>query len=176
MPTPEKEALVAELREAAENSASIYLADFHHLNVTEMNELRSRVLAHQARLQIAKNRLLRLAFAGTEAEGLSEFLTGPTMVTFCQEDPITVAKVLTEFGKNHEYIALKAALWEGQIFDEQHVARLAQLPPYEQLLAQVLAGIAAPTRGLVNLLGNLTAQFVFTLEAIAAQRIQQEPE
>ena len=33
MPTPQKEALVAELRQAIEESESIYLAEFHDLSV-----------------------------------------------------------------------------------------------------------------------------------------------
>ncbi len=176
MPTPEKEALVAALREAADSSTSIYLTEFRHLNVAEMNELRGQILDKQARLRIAKNRLLKLAFVGTQAEGLIEFLSGPTAVTFCQTDPVAIAKVLTEFGKDHEYLALKAGLMDGQIFDQQQVMRLAELPPRDQLLAQTLAAIIAPASALVNLLGGITSQFVFTLDAIADQRQQQEQE
>ena len=176
MPTAEKEALVAELHQAADSSTSIYLADFRHLNVAEMSELRGRILDNQARLRIAKNRLLKLAFAGTQAEGLIEFLSGPTAVAFCQADPVAVAKVLTEFGKDHDYLALKAGLMDGQIFDQQQVGRLAELPLRDQLLAQVLGAISAPASALVNLLGAITSQFVFTLDAIADQRKQQEQE
>ena len=139
-----------------------------------MSELRGQILDNEARLRIAKNRLLKLAFAGTQAEGLIEFLSGPTAVAFCQADPIAVAKVLTGFGKDHDYLALKAGLMDGQIFDQQEVARLAELPLRAQLLAQVLAGISAPASALVNLLGGLTSQFVFVLDAIADERKQQE--
>ncbi len=176
MPTPEKEALVVELREAVEKSTGMYLADFHHLSVAEMSELRGQILQNDACLRVAKNRLLKLAFAGTDAEGLQEFLTGPTAVAFCQADPITVIKTLTSFGQDHEYLAVKAALFDGQIFDREQVARLALLPPHDQLLAMVLAGLAGPVTGLVNLLDGVTSQFVFTLQAIADKRKEQEPQ
>ena len=170
MPTPQKESLVAELREAVQNSAGIYLAEFRGLNVGEMSELRGRIIAAEGRLRVAKNRLLKLAFAGTPAEGLIEYLTGPTAVAFCRTDPMAVAKVLSAFGKDHEYVAIKAGLLDGQVWDGEQMARIAALPPRNVLLAQVLAGISAPLSGLVNLLGQVTGQFVFTLAAIADQR------
>ncbi len=176
MPTSEKEALVAELRQATEESESIYLADFRHLNVAEMNELRGQILEHQAYLRVAKNRLLKLAFAGTDAEELSKYLTGPTAVAFCESDPIVVAKILTKFGQGHEHLAIKAGLFDGMIFDQEQMVRIAKLPPRDQLLAQLLASLIGPASSLVNLLGAVTSQFVFTLEAVADKRKQEEEE
>ena len=175
MPTPEKKALVAELHEAVENSTGLYLAEFRYLSVAEIAELRGQILDCDARLRVAKNRLLKLAFAGTDAEGLLEFLSGPTAVAFCHADPIPVVKTITQFGEKHEYVAVKAGLMDGQIFDREQVARLALLPPRDQLLAQVLAGISAPVSGLINLMNAVGSQFVFTLQAVADKREAQEP-
>jgi len=176
MPTPQKEALVAELRQAVEESEGIYLAEFRHLNVAEMNELRGRILEYQAYLRVTKNRLLKLAFAGTDAEELSEHLIGPTAVAFCQSDPIAVAKVLTEFGQDHQHLAIKAGLFDGMILDQERMAQIAQLPPRDQLLAQVLASLIAPASSVVNLLGAVTSQFVLTLQAVADKRKSEEEE
>ncbi len=174
MPTPQKEAIVAELRQSIEDSEGIYLADFRHLDVSEMNELRGQILEHQAYLRIAKNRLLKLAFAGTDAEDLTKYLTGPTAVAFCESDPIVVAKILTDFGQNHEHLAIKAGLFDGMIFDQEQMGRIAKLPPRDQLLALLLSTLISPASSLVNLLGAVTSQFVFTLEAIADKRKQEE--
>jgi len=176
MPTPQKETLVAELRQAIEDSESIYLAEFHHLNVAEMNELRGQVLEYHAYLRVAKNRLLKLAFAGTDAEELCEHLAGPTAVAFCQSDPIAVAKVLTEFGRVHQHLAVKAGLFDGMILDQEQIAQIAQLPPRDQLLAQVLTNLIAPVSSMVNLLGAVTSQFVLTLQAVADKRKSEEEE
>ena len=176
MPTPQKEALVAELRQATEDSESIYLAEFRHLNVTQMNDLRGQILEHQAYLCVTKNRLLKLAFAGTQAEELSEHLTGPTAVAFCQSDPIAVAKVLTKFGQDHQHLAVKVGLFDGMILDQERVAQIAQLPPRDQLLAQVLASVIAPASSMVNLLGAVTSQFLLTLQAVADKRKSEEEE
>ncbi len=174
MPTPQKEALVAELRQATENSESIYLAEFSHLNVAEMNKLRSQILEHQAYLRVTKNRLLKLAFAGTPAEELCKYLSGPTVVAFCQSDPIAVAKVLTEFGQDHQHLVMKAGLFDGMILDQEQMAQIAQLPPRDQLQAQVLASLITPANSVVNLLGMVISQFLSTLGAIADKRKSEE--
>lgn len=174
MPSPEKKAIVAELREAIEDSQSIYLTEFHHLNVSEMNELRGRILDNDAYLQVTKNRLLKLALADTDAQELIEFLSGPTAVAFCQGDPIAIAKVISEFGETHEYIVINAGIVDGRLFDAEEARSLAKLPPRDRLLAELLASIGAPTSGLVNLVDNVVSQFVFVLEAIADKRKEQE--
>jgi len=176
MPTPQKEALVAELRQATEDSESIYLAEFHHLSVGQMNELRGQILEYQAYLCVAKNRLLKLAFAGTDAEELCEHLIGPTAVAFCQSDSIAVAKVIADFARDHQHLAVKAGLFDGVILDQERMAQIAKLPPRDQLLAQVLAGLIAPASSVVNLLDAITSQFVLTLQAVADKRKAEEEE
>ena len=174
MPTPEKEALVAQLHQDIKDHPSIYLAEFHGLSVEDMNDLRGRILQAQGRFQVAKNRLLKLALQDTDAKQLTEYLDGATAITFCKDDPIAVAKVFATFAQQHEYVAIKAGVVEGRIVDRQQAAHIASLPPRRQLLAQVLAGLVAPATGLVRLLGAASSSLVFTLQAIADERQSKE--
>ena len=172
MPTPEKEALVAQLREDIEASDSFYLAEFSELSVEDMNQLRAQMRGAQARLQVAKNRLLKLALQGTKAESLTEYLTGPTAITFCSDDPLAVAKIFAQFAQQHEAVAIKAGFVEGRVLDGQQATRLAALPPRPQILAELLAQIAAPSAGLIRVLAAAASELVFTLEAVAEKRQQ----
>ena len=174
MPTPEKEALVAQLRADMEAHDSFYLAEFSELSVAAMSQLRAQIRAAQARLQVAKNRLLKLALQGTEAEELTAYLTGPTAITFCSADPIAVAKVFTDFARQHDAVAIKAGFVEGRMLDRQQAARLAALPPRPQILAGLLAQLTSPAAGLTRVLGAAAAELVFTLESIAEKREQSE--
>ncbi len=176
MPTPEKKTLVAQLREDIQSNSSLYLTEFSGLNVETMNELRSQIRAAHGRLQVAKNRLLKLAIAGTAAEGLNEYLTGPTAIAFCGEAPIAVAKVISDFGRDHEYLAIKAGLVEGRVVDRQQSERMASLPPRQQLLSELLAGLISPAAGLLRVLAAATTDLVRALEAIADKRQQTEGE
>ena len=62
------------------------------------------------------------------------------------------------------------------ILHHERVAQNAQLPPRDQLLAQVLASLIAPASSVVNLLGAVTSQFVLTLQAVADKRKSEEEE
>ena len=174
MPTPEKEALVAQLRQDIEDGGGIYLTEFSRLTVEDMNKLRGEILAVGARLQVAKNRLLKLALQGTAAEALSEYLTGPTAITFCKDDPIAVAKTFAEFARQHEAVAIKAGLVEGKVLGRQQVEKLASLPPRDQLLAELLAQLVGPASGLVRVLSAALSDVVFTLQGIADKRQEAE--
>ena len=174
MPTPEKEALVAQLHQDIEDHPSIYLAEFRGLSVRDMNDLRGRILQAQGRLQVAKNRLLKLALQDTDAQQLTQYLDGPTAIAFCGDDPIAVAKAFASFAQEHEHVAIKAGVVEGRVVDRQQAARIASLPPRLQLLAQALAGLIAPATGLVCLLGAAALSLVLTLQAIADERQQEE--
>ena len=78
MPTLKKEQTVAQLRGDLAESAAVYLAETTGLDVAEMYELRGQLLQAGARMQIAKNTLIKLAIQDTGAEGLNQFLTGPS--------------------------------------------------------------------------------------------------
>ncbi len=173
MPTAQKEARVAQLKTDLEAAGAIYLTEMSGLDVQTMYELRTRLLEAGARLQIAKNRLMKLAMTGTEAEGLTQFLTGPTGILFCGEDPVSPAKVIVDFGKAHEFIGIKAAVVEGRVYDREQAQKFATLPSSDQLRGMVVSGFAGPLNCLVGVLNAVVSELVLTLQAVAEKRQEQ---
>ncbi|MFO8080907.1 MAG: 50S ribosomal protein L10, partial [Armatimonadota bacterium] len=114
MPTQEKRDKVREMRESLEASGSVYLTEFEGLTVAEATELRGQLLEAGGRMQVVKNRLLKIAVEDTPYESLSELLLGPNAVTYCAEDPIAPLKVLTDFADDHDQPPVKAGVVEGE--------------------------------------------------------------
>ncbi len=171
MPTEEKQAIVARLNEAVSSSISIYVAEFSQLSANDMNELRGHIGEADAELVVVKNRLFRLALAGTEAEGLAELITGPRAVIFCYSDAIAPAGALFRFGAAHsDVITLKGGFAEGEVLTEEQANFMATLPSRDELIANVVGGIASPITGLVFTLSGLVSDLVFTLQAVADQK------
>ncbi len=171
MPTEQKRETVAQLKEAIETSYSIYVTEFSRLSANDMNQLRGHVEAAGGRFAVVKNRLFRLAVAGTEAEGLAELMAGPRAVVFCRDDAVTPAKAIAKFAADHgDNIVIKAAFVDGRVLDERQANRMATLPSREELLAGVVSGIAAPVSGLVYTLSGLVSDLVFTLQAVADEK------
>jgi len=171
LPTEEKQAIVARLNEAISSSSSIYVAEFSQLSANDMNELRRLVRDTDAQFIVVKNRLFRLALAGTEAEGLTELMTGPRAIIFCSGDLVAAAAAVAKFATDHsDAITLKGGFAEGEVLDEQQANYMATLPSRNELLAHVVGGISAPITGLVFTLSGLVSDLVFTLQAVADEK------
>jgi large subunit ribosomal protein L10 len=170
MPTQAKIDAIAELRARIEGSAAVYLAEYKGLNVKDISDLRKQVRKHGAQMIVVKNRLLNLALAGTAAEGLAEYLQGPNAVIFCDADPVTPAKAIADFAKTHDVVAWKGGWVDGTVFDGKGIARVAELPPRDQLIAMAVGAIASPLSGFVFTLSGLVSDLVYTLQAVADKR------
>lgn len=170
MPTQAKVEKVAELRELVERCQGVYLAEYKGLNVKDVSELRQAVRKDGAQMIVAKNRLMKLAVQGTAAEGLSEYLTGPNAVFFCETDPVTPAKTISDFARTHDVVSWKGGYIDGAVVDGAGMGRVADLPSKQELLASVVGGISAPVSGLVFTLSGLVSDLVFTLESVADKK------
>jgi len=171
LPTEEKQATVARLNEAVAGSSSILVAEFSQLSANDMNELRRQVSDADAELVVVKNRLFRLALAGTEAGNLAELMTGPRAIIFCNSDAVAPAGAVARFAADHDNaIALKGGFAEGKVLDEEQANYMATLPSRDELLAHVVGGISAPITGLVFTLSGLVSDLVFTLQAVADEK------
>ena len=95
----QKQAIVAEVKEAAASALSAVLADYRGLTVSEMTELRAKARSSGVYLRVVRNTLAKRALEGTDFACLDEALVGPTMVAFSQEDPGS-ASMNTSSGTN----------------------------------------------------------------------------
>ena len=170
MPKPEKVQMVADLTEKLARCRGAILADYRGLDVAGMSELRRRLRAAGVEYRVVRNNLFRLAAREAGRVGLEPYLEGPTAVAFAYQDPVVAARVLQGFIREFRLPVLKGAWVEGQVVDAEGVARLAELPTREVLLARVLGGVQAPLAGLAGCLAGLLRGLVTVLDAVRRQR------
>ncbi len=165
----EKTRVIEELAEKLKGN-SVVLVDYQGMNVAQSTRLRARSRESGVEFVVAKNTLARRAADAVGAEGLSEFLVGPTAMAF-SEDPVAGAKLMAEFSDEIGSFELKGGLLEGgRIVDAEGVMALSRLPGREQLIAQVVGGIQSPIMGLVNVLNGTIRNLVVLLNAVAEQK------
>jgi len=130
----EKNQLITELTDKIKGAQALYYTDFSGLNVKRMTDLRRRLRKAGVEYVVIKN---TLALRAVNQSGLAgTTLKGPTGVVVAK-DPITAAKVLTDFAKeNDQRPALKGGLWEGKVVDEAQIKRLATMPTRTEALSQ----------------------------------------
>lgn len=171
MAREDKEKQVRELTEIFKRAKSVYLTDFKGLDVNRTTELRKRFREQAVEYRVVKNTLAQLAAKNAGYDMLLEYLTGPTGLAFGITDPIVPARILSEFAKDETVkLLVKVGLVEGTLFDPKAVKQLANLPPRDVLISQVLAGLQAPIAGFVGVLGGILQKFVGTVDAIAKQK------
>ena len=168
MKRAEKEQLVTGLRDKLTNSQSLYYTDFTGLNVKRMTELRRRLKRVGVEYVVIKN---TLALRAVNESGLvSDTLKGPTGLVVAK-DPVSAAKVLTDFAKeNEDRPTVKGGLLSGKKIDNAQVKRLASLPSREQMLADLGAGMQSPMAAFVGAINGLFYMFAGALEALKTQR------
>jgi len=168
----QKEELVKNLREKFEKAQAVFVTSFRGLTVAESNELRKSLRESGAEYRVVKNTLLKIASAETSAEPIKDFIEGPTGIAIAYEDPVAVAKILSEFVEDHEALVLRGAVLQGKPITVEGIKALAKLPPKEILMAQLLGLLQAPPAKLVQLLANVLRSFLYVLKAIEEKKAQ----
>ncbi|MDH7478593.1 MAG: 50S ribosomal protein L10 [Syntrophomonadaceae bacterium] len=162
----EKRQLVQEVKEKMMSSKSTILVDYRGLTVAEANELRTMLRRSGVEYRVVKNTLTTFAAREMDRPELEQYLVGPTALAFGINDPVIPAKLLSEYARTHRNLKLKAGLVEGRVVDLAGVRALAELPPREVLLSQVLGTVRAPIANWVGVLQAPLRQLLYVLDRV----------
>nr|WP_246565690.1 50S ribosomal protein L10 [Tissierella carlieri] len=161
---------VEEIKEKISKAQSVVVVDYRGLNVEQLTELRSRYRKAGVEYKVYKNTMMRFAFKDSGLEEFNEFLKGPSAIAFGYDDPVQAAKITSDFAKENDKLEIKAGIVDGKVIDVNGVKDLANLPPREVLIAQVLGGFNAPIQGFANVLQGTIRSFAIVLNAIAEKQ------
>jgi large subunit ribosomal protein L10 len=167
----DKEGVVTELAERLKSTPTLFVADYRGLSVTEIDDLRTKLIEHGARFRVVKNTLTRRAAEAAGAEALLALLEGPTAIAFIEADGdlVGVAKALADSARTTKVLQIRGGLLDGAPIGEEEIKSLATLPPTDVLRGQVLGAITAP---LITFVGLISAPVRDLLGLIDA-RIEQ---
>lgn len=169
MPTAEKAAVIEETRQALAESEGTVLADYRGLTVQQLGELRERLSKAGVTLKVVKNTLIKRAADEVGIEGLDPYLSGPTAVAY-SPDPVAAAKVLSQAVREFRKMAIKAGVLDKRAISADSVKELADLPPKDVLLGQVVGTLNAPIQNLAWVLNAPMGGLARALDQIRQQR------
>jgi large subunit ribosomal protein L10 len=165
----QKKAVVVEVSEQVSTAQAIIVAEYRGLQVGEMTELRAQARKSGVYLRVLKNTLVRRAVEGTPFSGLANEMVGP-LVFGISSDPVSAAKVLSDFAKANDKFIIKAGAMPNQVMDVKGVQALASLPSRDELLAKLLGTMQAPVAKFVRTLNEVPTKFVRGLAAVRDQK------
>ena len=164
---PEKANIVSDLSEKLKRSPFVLVTDYQHMKVGDFGELRDRLAPTGAEVHVVKNNFLKRAMSESGFADVSEKLIGQTAVVTGEKDVAPVAKVLKTFATEFKVAALKIGLVDRAVLSTAELEQLADLPPRDVLLAQLLGLFLAPATRLVRVLNEPGSALARLLKAKA---------
>jgi large subunit ribosomal protein L10 len=95
--------MVSTLNEVFSNTGVVVVAHYSGLTVAQMTTLRGRMKDAGGSLKVAKNRLVKLALKGTNAEHISDLFQGPTVIAY-SSDPVAAPKIASDFRQDERQV------------------------------------------------------------------------
>lgn len=141
----EKREFVATMKETLSGAGSIVVAQYTGLTVAEMTELRNSMREAGGTVRVAKNRLVKLALEGTDAEHMADLFKGPTLIAYA-EDPVVAPKAASDFAKKNEKLVILGGAMGATNLDSNGVKSLASLPSLDELRGKLVGMINTPAQ------------------------------
>ena len=170
MDRAQKEAVVEELGQIFSDSGAVVVCHYKGLSVAEMTEFRSQMREAGASVRVAKNKLAKIALEGKPCAGISDYLTGPTVLAY-SEDPVAPAKVVEKFAKDNDKLVIVGGAMGETVLDVSGVKSLAAMPSREETLSMIAGMLGAPASNLAGAIGapaSNIASILSTIEEKAA--------
>ncbi len=150
-----KKPIVEEISASIENAQSVVLVDYRGLTVEQDTQLRKKLREAGVTYKVYKNTFMNFAFKGTQFEGLSEYLEGPSAIAISTEDATAPARVLSEFAKTADKLEIKGGVVEGTKYDAKGMAAIASIPGREVLISKLLGSLQSPITNFARVMNQL---------------------
>ena len=164
---PEKASIVSDLAEKLNRSPFVLVTDYQRMKVDQFGDLRNRLAPAGAEVRVVKNSFLKRAMSDSGLPDVTDKLSGQTAIVMGERDVAPVAKILKAFAAEFKIAALKIGVIDKSVLSAQEIEALADLPPREVLLAQLLGLLMSPATKLVRLLNEPGASLARLLNAKA---------
>ena len=142
----QKQEEVEYLRKEFSEVQNLIVVKFQGLNVAGDTELRNKVRETDSKYRVIKNRLANVAAEGTRVEPLVSSFDGPTAIAYNSGEPVSLAKVRSDYAKANPVFEFKAGMVEGRVVELSMLAEIAAMPTHDELIAQLMYLINAPAQ------------------------------
>jgi large subunit ribosomal protein L10 len=162
-----KENEIKLLAEKFQKAKATFLVDFKGMKVEQVTALRKKIFPLGAEMRVVRNTLAKRAAKDFPqiSEAIDSSLKGTNALMFAYTDPSALAKILTGFAKDIEFLQIKTGVMDGQKMDQGKITFLSTLPTLDVLRAQFLALLNTPASQLVRTINEVPSSLARVLAA-----------
>ncbi len=152
---------VEQYKRAFKDAGFVIAIGYPKLNVAGIDELRGKLEAAGGNMLFVRNRLVNIAMQELGHGEVKAICKEQTAFVW-GEDPVSVARFLVDFQKEHREVLIHGALLEKQTLDSAQVLDLSKSPTKEELKSIISGQILAMG-------GKLSAQLLASGGMVASQ-------
>lgn len=150
-----KKPIVDEIAATIKDAQTVVLVDYRGLTVEQDTMLRKQLREAGVGYKVYKNTFMNFAFKGTDCEGLSNLLEGPSAMATCDTDATAAARVLCKFAKTAPALEIKGGVVEGKVYDAKGIEQISSIPSREELLGRLLGSMQSPVTNFARVLKQI---------------------
>ena len=98
--------------------------------------LRKAMRDNGAKFRVTKNRLTKLALAGTKYESIIDLFNGPTAIAY-SDDSVAPSRVAVDFEKKYKNFKIVGGSFEGERIEQNKINFLATLPSLDGIRGKI---------------------------------------
>jgi len=169
MPTlAEKKAVVEEITQKLESSNAVYVTKYTGMSVSDMGELRGKFRGGNVQFKVYKNTLMKRAMDTIGGyDKLYDHLEDQNGFAFVEEELAAPAKVLKDYIKEHNKPEFKAALIDGDYYDQDQLDTLAAMKSKSEVIGDIVGLLMAPVSNVVSGLQAQGSNIAGAIQTIA---------
>jgi large subunit ribosomal protein L10 len=166
MDRAQKQDTIEALKGVFDSSGAVVVTHYLGLTVAEMTDLRGRLRQQGAQLKVVKNTLAQKALNGSVGEEGDALFKGPVAIAFAP-DPVSAAKVATQYAKENDKFTVIGGLMGQQVLDKAGISALAALPSLDELRGKIIGLVQAPATKIAGVLQAPAGQLARVFNAYA---------
>ena len=153
-------------------SEALIITSYIGLPVKGIETLRRKVRESSGEFHVVKNTLAAIAMKQAGLPVPEDMMVGSTAIGFAFADVPAVAKAISDFTKDSEFVKLKGGVMGNKVLNAKQVGALAFLPPLPVVRAQLLGLINTPATRLVGTVASGVRQVVNVVKAYSEKSDQ----
>jgi large subunit ribosomal protein L10 len=174
MPTAQKAAIIEDLTDRVTRSKLAVMVTYSGMNVAQLTDVRRQLRKQNVELKVVKNTLLREATRRAHLEGLDHLFTQANAMVFVYDNEQAATRAINDVVRaSRGVVTIKSGIMRGRVMEPEAVARVADLPAREELLARAVGAMAAPLSSLLGTLNAPAQQLAMVLAALQAKKAEE---
>ena len=150
-----KKPVVDEISNSIKDAAAVVLVNYKGINVEQDTQMHKELREAGVVYKVYKNTMINFAVKGTQFEGVSQYLEGPTAVVFAYDEATKGASIVKKVSETSKNLEFKAGVVEGIVYDAEGIKAIADIPSREVLISKLLGSFQSPISSFARVISQV---------------------